>query len=81
MSKGKFPGNSIRSISTFLALVTPMLIGSVSAFGQTENVLYAFQGSSDGAEPQASLIADQYGNLYGTAQFGGYTGANCEKVS
>ena len=38
----------------------------------TENLLYAFQGGSDGKEPwQGSLILDQSGNIYGTTLFGG----------
>jgi uncharacterized repeat protein (TIGR03803 family) len=36
-----------------------------------ETVLYAFQGGSDGASPQASLIADKAGSLYGTTYNGG----------
>jgi uncharacterized repeat protein (TIGR03803 family) len=42
----------------------------------TETVLYAFTGGSDGAHPEASLIKDSMGNLYGTTTFGGDTG--CE---
>lgn len=41
----------------------------------TESVLYAFQGGSDGAYPQAKLIADGEGNLIGST-FEGGTG-NC----
>jgi uncharacterized protein YceK len=66
------------STPTLIAFVTAVLILSTAALAQTESVLYAFQGSTDGGEPQAGLIADKYGNLYGTAQFGGSTGANCE---
>jgi uncharacterized repeat protein (TIGR03803 family) len=33
--------------------------------------LYSFQGGSDGEEPQATLIADAKGNLYGTTLGGG----------
>jgi len=35
------------------------------------NVLYSFTGGSDGKSPNDGLIADQEGNLYGTAAFGG----------
>jgi len=44
----------------------------------TESVLYTFTGGSDGAYPQAALIFDAKGNLYGTAANGGDTsGSNC----
>ena len=33
--------------------------------------LYAFTGTSDGASPQAGLVADSSGNLYGTTAAGG----------
>jgi uncharacterized repeat protein (TIGR03803 family) len=37
-----------------------------------ETVLYTFTGGSDGGLPQAGLIADLAGNLYGTTSEGGY---------
>jgi uncharacterized repeat protein (TIGR03803 family) len=40
----------------------------------TETVLYPFTGGSDGAYPQAGLIADGSGNLYGTTNSGGESG-------
>jgi uncharacterized repeat protein (TIGR03803 family) len=42
--------------------------------GGTETVLYSFTGGSDGAFPQAGLIADSSGNLYGTTSAGGASG-------
>jgi uncharacterized repeat protein (TIGR03803 family) len=39
--------------------------------GYVETVLYAFTGKSDGALPQAGLIADAGGALYGTTSAGG----------
>ncbi|MFZ0760698.1 MAG: choice-of-anchor tandem repeat GloVer-containing protein [Candidatus Sulfotelmatobacter sp.] len=37
----------------------------------TQTVLYSFTGGSDGELPNAGVIFDQAGNLYGTAEFGG----------
>lgn len=42
--------------------------------GWTENVLYSFQNGSDGGFPQAGLIFDQSGNLYGATADGGSGG-------
>ena len=36
-----------------------------------ETVLYSFQGGADGTEPQAGLVRDSSGNLYGTMTNGG----------
>ena len=36
-----------------------------------ETVLYSFTGGADGGQPQASLIRDSSGNLYGTTFSGG----------
>lgn len=40
-----------------------------------EKVLYSFTGGADGATPEASLIIDAKGNLYGTTFAGGTNGA------
>ncbi|MGO9518619.1 MAG: choice-of-anchor tandem repeat GloVer-containing protein [Candidatus Korobacteraceae bacterium] len=40
----------------------------------TESILYSFTGGSDGAYPDAGLIFDNLGNLYGTATAGGAYG-------
>ena len=44
----------------------------------TQEVIYRFNGGSDGANPQSEVAFDQAGNLYGTAQFRGYTGDPCD---
>jgi hypothetical protein len=45
----------------------------------TETVLYSFKGGSDGKYPQAALVFDAHGNLYGTTTQGG-TG-NCSNIN
>jgi uncharacterized repeat protein (TIGR03803 family) len=45
-----------------------------SASGWTENILYSFTGTSDGENPNGSLILDSKGNIYGTTWQGGSGG-------
>ena len=40
-----------------------------------ETVLYSFSGGADGGQPNAGVIGDAAGNLYGTATYGGASGA------
>jgi len=44
-----------------------------------ENVLYRFQGGSDGADPFGDVVLDAAGNIYGTTQTGGFS-SNCSPV-
>ena len=58
--------------------------GGASAWGTVfkldttgaETVLYSFKGDPDGGEPDAGLILDAAGNLYGTTHYGG--GGGCQ---
>jgi len=43
----------------------------------TESVLYTFSGGSDGQQPNARLLLDGQGNLYGTTMQGGNISAVC----
>jgi len=40
----------------------------------TESVLYDFTGGNDGQHPFSGVISDNFGNLYGTASYGGSGG-------
>src|ERR1700678_1609995 len=53
----------------FIRAVLLLFVGLVtipSGWAQTYTVLYSFTGGTDGASPEAGLILDSAGNLYGT---------------
>ncbi len=46
------------------------------ASGWSGQVLYAFKGEPDGANPVSAVVRDSAGNLYGTTMAGGYDGCD-----
>jgi len=54
-----------------LGAVFKLSLPATAGGAWTETVLHAFTGGSDGGSPQAGLIADSKGNLYGTTAYGG----------
>jgi uncharacterized repeat protein (TIGR03803 family) len=53
----------------------PPARATASALGLwTETVLYRFTGNPDGAHPEAAIVFDQAGNIYGTTLQGGSSG-------
>lgn len=54
---------------SLVVLTTPALAGS------NEQVIYRFQGGSDGYNPTSALLIDKGGNLYGTTVEGGTPGS------
>jgi hypothetical protein len=54
-----------------LAIVLGLALAPASVHGQTFTLLHTFTGYPDGANPNASLIRDSAGNLYGTTESGG----------
>ncbi len=59
--------------ASLLFLLIPVCLPGQPKYNET--VLHTFAGGSDGAQPQAGLIADSRGNLYGTTYAGGDTTA------
>jgi len=55
----------------FLAIVLLPLATGRFASAQVEHVIHIFANAPDGWEPNAGLVADQAGNLYGTTVVGG----------
>ena len=55
---------------TIFQMTPPTIVGGA----WSEKVLYAFGGVGDGVEPEAGLIADKTGALYGTTFLGGANG-------
>ena len=53
------------------AIVLLAAVGALTAQAQSYTVLYSFQGGTDGKNPEAGLIRDPAGNLYGTTYKGG----------
>jgi uncharacterized repeat protein (TIGR03803 family) len=56
-----------------LVLLVAALGMPISAYAQTESVLYSFQGTSDGGTP-VGLVQGTDGNFYGTTSQGGTNG-------
>lgn len=57
---------------TVLGLLVAVSSVNTFASGPVEKVIHKFTGSPDGTTPLGALVADQAGNLYGTAPEGGF---------
>ena len=57
------------------ALLARAFLSAPSAQAQTYSLLHTFPGGADGATPDAGLVVDAAGNLYGTTAAGGSSNA------
>ena len=76
--RGGISSIRLRTARAPLALVVVLVLGVVtiqSVQAQTFKVLFNFTGSADGESPYGSLVRDTAGNLYGTTEAGGASGA------
>src|SRR5712691_11861806 len=75
-NRGSISGIGRRAASAALALavaLVPAVVATRSAQAQTFSVLHSFTGA-EGGNPNAGLIRDASGNLYGTTPSGGAHG-------
>jgi uncharacterized repeat protein (TIGR03803 family) len=59
------------SIQLIIILSSLLLAFALSAFAQTESVVYSFANPPDAYGPKCSLVLDTAGNMYGTSFSGG----------
>lgn len=71
-SSGNLYGTTSAGGNSSCSVINPGcgVVFKLSPTGQ-ETVLYTFNGGTDGAMPQAGVIRDAHGNLYGTTARGG----------
>ena len=66
---GKIDASFVSACTLAAAMLVPQHGSAANGF----RVLYSFPTTEDGASPQAGLIKDSAGNLYGTTFYGGNT--------
>ena len=72
-ARGKHHASILRLVerAALAVMLAFAVFATLSAQAQTYDVLHNFTGGADGAIPQASLVLDAAGNLYGTTSAGG----------
>ena len=74
MAEGVLEVSWAKVFSKLAVLFTAVAVSQVFAIAQTFTILHSFTGGADGSFPNAGLILDRTGNLYGTAGAGGAAG-------
>lgn len=72
--------SSVATTALATTLLAIFLAAASLAANAADKVLYSFKGGDDGANPEAALIADHLGNLYGTTSSGGGGFCDCGVV-
>ncbi len=70
----------ITTMTLLSALAIPARLAGQNALGLKYTVLYTFTGGADGAIPEAGVIRDEAGNLYGATSAGGDLGGRCTGI-
>jgi uncharacterized repeat protein (TIGR03803 family) len=69
------PSSFIRRLAASCSILLILLFSPIQLKAQaTYKVLYNFTGGADGAGPYATVVLDNVGNLFGTAEFSGANG-------
>ena len=68
-------------VALWLLVLGVLMLGFTSAASAqwSEQVLYSFQGGTDGSTPTGGIVFDKAGNLYGATTDGGAD--NCSPVA
>ena len=76
-------GRCVRKDGVYLGCGAVFQLSYAAGAGWTETLLHSFLGdqNGDGAAPEASLILDRSGNLYGTTFGGGIAGERCSGIA
>ncbi len=74
-ASGNLFGTTLYGGTNNLGSIFKLYADDHQASGYAESVLYSFSGT-DGQGPQADLVMDASGNLYGTTANGGFIGAS-----
>lgn len=61
-------------VFSFVTMAVTLVLSAPRAHGQTEKIIYSFNGGVDGALPEGGLLMDASGNLYGVTESGGTEG-------
>ena len=77
-STGSILEFTVRALAPAVTLAMMFMIAMPRLAAQSFTILHSFTGASDGGYPNAGLVIDRGGHLYGTTYGGGVLRGNCE---